>query len=123
MSYGKFQRVTRETQIIGENISHLRRRFGYSQKQIAKVLNVTFQQVQKYEKGESRISAEKLFLLQNFLGVPYGLFFSNVPVGEASDVKRFEMLVSVIKKHMDDLSDTPLSRKTLGLVLALLAEL
>jgi len=54
-----------------------------SQEGLGYVLGVTFQQVQKYEKGVNRISASRLHLLSQVLQVPVPFFFEEVP-GEAN---------------------------------------
>ncbi len=48
---------------------------GLSQEQLARRLGVTFQQIQKYERGASRIGASRLFRLARILEVPVGWFF------------------------------------------------
>jgi len=50
-----------------------------SQSQLADALGVTFQQIQKYEKGINRISAGRLFEIANLLGVPITFFFEGSP--------------------------------------------
>lgn len=54
---------------IGQNLSALRRAIGLSQKEIASVLNLSYQQIQKYEQGKNRIPLEKLLILQHFYNV------------------------------------------------------
>ncbi|MEM7650462.1 MAG: helix-turn-helix transcriptional regulator [Pseudomonadota bacterium] len=63
------------SEVIGENLKRLRTMFGYSQRDIAEQLGTSFQQVQKYERGQNRISAENLHKLKIFFGVPYAHFF------------------------------------------------
>ncbi len=48
---------------------------GMSQEEVGKALGVTFQQIQKYEKGTNRISAGSLFILTHVLGVTVSDFF------------------------------------------------
>lgn len=62
---------------FGRNLKILRTRYGYSQHAIACVLNVSYQQIQKYETGTNRLSAEGLFILKHFYDVPYDVFFEN----------------------------------------------
>lgn len=62
---------------IGEQIMRQRRVRGLTQKHIGRMLGVSLQQVQKYEKGISRISAEKLHALSQALGIPYGIWFGD----------------------------------------------
>src|SRR3546814_16587037 len=57
----------------------LRRVFlGYSQAKLANALGLTFQQIQKYERGANRISASKLYELSRILSVPVTYFFEGV---------------------------------------------
>ncbi len=58
----------------------MRRRFlGLSQQSLAAELGLTFQQVQKYERGANRISASKLYEIARVLGVPVSFFFEGLP--------------------------------------------
>jgi len=51
---------------------------GMSQEQLAALLGVTFQQVQKYEKGVNRIAASRLWDVCNALGMPINRMFEGV---------------------------------------------
>lgn len=61
---------------IGRNIRDLRRAACLSQGQIAAHMGVSFQQVQKYERGANRLPLEHLHTLKNLLDVPYDAFFT-----------------------------------------------
>ncbi|HEY8190106.1 MAG TPA: helix-turn-helix transcriptional regulator [Micavibrio sp.] len=63
---------------IGENMRFLRVQAGLSQKDAARHLNITYQQVQKYENGRSRISATSLHALGSLYMVPYLSFFEGL---------------------------------------------
>ena len=52
---------------------------GMSQSKLGEALNVTFQQVQKYEKGKNRISASRLYQISQTLDVPISYFFDELP--------------------------------------------
>jgi transcriptional regulator with XRE-family HTH domain len=52
---------------------------GLSQEKLGEMLGLTFQQVQKYEKGVNRIGASRLFDLSHVLGVPIQYFYDEVP--------------------------------------------
>ena len=56
----------------------MRRQKSLSQTDLAGELGLTFQQVQKYEKGTNRISSSKLYEIANRLGVPVGYFFEGL---------------------------------------------
>jgi len=60
---------------VGQRLRSLRRHAGMGQAELAEVLGVTFQQIQKYETGANRISASKLYEAANALGTHIGAFF------------------------------------------------
>lgn len=60
---------------IGDNLRAYRVQAGLSQTDLAKAIGVTFQQVQKYETGINRISANRLFMLCNVLKIDTRCFF------------------------------------------------
>ena len=60
---------------VGSRICARRRLLQLSQKQMAERLGVTFQQVQKYEKGVNRIGAGRLYSIAKILGVSISYFF------------------------------------------------
>lgn len=60
---------------VGARIRMRRMILGISQEKLGQALGVTFQQVQKYEKGATRVGAGRLLAIANFLGVPIGYFF------------------------------------------------
>lgn len=64
---------------VGARIRLRRNMLGVSQEKLAEGLGLTFQQVQKYEKGTNRISASKLWLIARFLQVDLSYFFEGLP--------------------------------------------
>lgn len=68
---------------VGERIRVRRRQLGLSQERLADALGLTFQQVQKYERGANRVSASKLFEIARTLGVKVSHFFDGItPEGQ-----------------------------------------
>jgi len=63
----------------GTRVRMRRKALKISQQELAKHLNLTFQQVQKYERGSNRISASKLFEIAQVLQVPVAFFFEGYP--------------------------------------------
>jgi transcriptional regulator with XRE-family HTH domain len=61
---------------IGKRVRTLRLQRGLSQTELGNLIQVTFQQVQKYEKGTNRISAGRLQRISEVLTVPVAFFFS-----------------------------------------------
>ncbi len=64
---------------IGQRMQLRRVMMGMSQKDLAKVCGVTFQQIQKYESAGNRISASRLFELSAALETPVSFFFAGLP--------------------------------------------
>jgi transcriptional regulator with XRE-family HTH domain len=62
---------------VGQNLRLLRTQKGLSQPTLASQLGITFQQVQKYEKGTNRISASRLWDCAEIFQVPPAAFFSS----------------------------------------------
>jgi transcriptional regulator with XRE-family HTH domain len=63
---------------VGGRIRMKRKIMGISQEKLADALNLTFQQVQKYERGSNRVSASKLYQIASFLGTPVSYFFEGL---------------------------------------------
>jgi transcriptional regulator with XRE-family HTH domain len=70
---------------IGQRVRALRLQRGLSQTELGQLISVTFQQVQKYEKGANRISAGRLQRIAEVLGVPVAYFFAGPEDKEAAD--------------------------------------
>ncbi len=64
---------------VGKRLRVRRTLLGMSQEQVAEALELTFQQLQKYEKGANRISASRLSELTQILDVPVSFFFEEMP--------------------------------------------
>jgi transcriptional regulator with XRE-family HTH domain len=64
---------------VGERVTQLRLWQGLTQKQLGDRLGLTFQQVQKYERGVNRIVASRLLTLATIFDVPIGFFFDGLP--------------------------------------------
>lgn len=66
---------------VGGRVRFRRMLLGMSQEKLGERLGLTFQQVQKYEKGINRIGASRLFDLSQVLGVPVQFFYDEAPGG------------------------------------------
>lgn len=73
---------------IGSRIRHARKAKGLSQSQLGEVLNVSFQQVQKYERGTNRVSSSALVLVARALDTTPAALLGNL---DAADVASPEM--------------------------------
>jgi transcriptional regulator with XRE-family HTH domain len=66
---------------VGSRVRFRRMLLGMSQEKLGEKLGLTFQQIQKYEKGINRIGASRLFDLAHVLGVPVQFFYEEAPAG------------------------------------------
>ncbi len=74
---------------VGARVRLRRNLLGMSQTDLGKAVGVTFQQVQKYEKGTNRIGASRLFNLSRVLDVPISFFFEDLsPAAAGAGRKR-----------------------------------
>ena len=64
-------------QHLGKRLRFRRTSLGLTQTQVAQAINVTFQQIQKYEKGTNGVSSARLLQLANFLKVQIQFFFED----------------------------------------------
>ena len=62
---------------LGNKLKLRRLALGLTQTKVAKAINVTFQQIQKYEKGTNGVSSIRLLQLANYLKVPVDYFFED----------------------------------------------
>ena len=86
---------------LGNKLKLRRLALGLTQTKVAKAINVTFQQIQKYEKGTNGVSSNRLMQLSQFLKVPIIYFFE--------DYKEFKD-VNPSEEINDDLNYSFLSR-------------
>ena len=81
---------------LGNKLKLRRLALGLTQTKVAKAINVTFQQIQKYEKGTNGVSSIRLLQLSNYLKVPINYFFEDFSeyVINADKVKESHMTVN-----------------------------
>jgi len=74
---------------VGGRVRLRRMLLGMSQEKLGEHLGLTFQQIQKYEKGINRIGASRLFDLSQVLGVPVQFFYEELAVNHADGAGGF----------------------------------
>src|SRR5512142_1457282 len=82
---------------VGSRVRMRRMMLSMSQEKLGDALGLTFQQVQKYEKGTNRIGASRLQQISRILGMPVEFFFEGAPTGEQEPVA----------VGFNDVADTP----------------
>ena len=96
---------------VGMRLKARRLQLGISQSDLAEHLEVTFQQVQKYEKGINRISAGTLYVISKVLFVPIMYFFYELE----DPLESKETIPNVLVDRMDISYETLLSEETFTL--------
>lgn len=74
---------------VGGRIRLRRNMLGMSQEKLGENLGITFQQIQKYEKGTNRVGASRLQAIASILEVPVAFFFEDAPGHELSAERGF----------------------------------
>ena len=96
---------------LGSKLRMRRLALGLTQTKVAQAINVTFQQIQKYEKGTNGISSLRIMQLANFLKVPVIYFFedyapySNSVKSAKDDIGGEDLNYSFLAKLFSSLSD------------------
>ena len=99
----KSTRATAIDVAVGARIRNLRLTHKLSQTALGEQLDVTFQQIQKYEKGTNRVSARNLAQLAKFFGVPVEAFYSEVRSTNGKSIKRSETGTSAAYTNINHL--------------------
>ena len=97
---------------LGNKLKLRRLALGLTQTKVAKAINVTFQQIQKYEKGTNGVSSSRLMQLSNFLKVPITYFFEDYldykpdqdagRVGSSNEDLNYSFLVKIFSKLSEE---------------------
>ena len=118
---------------VGSRVRLRRMLIGMSQEKLGEKLGLTFQQVQKYEKGANRIGASRLFEISQILNVPVSHFFEDLPnmdengKGGFSDTSSADFISQTltspeglqIMRGFYSIRDTKVRRRLVDLVAAL----
>jgi transcriptional regulator with XRE-family HTH domain len=118
--------ATKVDKLIGQNIRVRRLAIGFTQERLAEKLGVTFQQVQKYEKGVNRVGSGRLHEIAGLLEVPVASLFGgedkqkksrdSSPFGLLSDPLTMQMA-----KEFSKIGDRDERRAVLNLVESMVA--
>lgn len=98
---------------VGARLRLRRTLLGLSQEKLGEAVGITFQQLQKYERGSNRISASRLYNLSQVLGVPVSYFFDDMPLPDSTT-----SLAAASPQSETDEFESMARRETLELVRA-----
>jgi transcriptional regulator with XRE-family HTH domain len=121
---------------VGSRIRMRRNMLGMSQERLGENLGITFQQIQKYEKGTNRVGASRLQAIASILDVPVSFFFADAPGSESSGLtgmsegKAANFVVDFVNsseglqlnRAFARITDTRIRRRIIDLVKALAAD-
>jgi transcriptional regulator with XRE-family HTH domain len=109
--------------LVGQRVRLARLARGFSQTKLANALGVTFQQLQKYEKGTNRVSASKLFEIARTLEVDIGSFFQEPTEPNAveqtieeADAGLLGRIDSQIVRKLSKLQNNEVKRRLYGVI-------
>lgn len=104
---------------VGARLRLRRTLLGISQEKLGEAVGLTFQQIQKYERGANRVGASRLYEFSRVLDIPVSYFFEEM--NEKTEATRGRRLApnSMSDQDQDELASNPLARReTLELVRA-----
>jgi transcriptional regulator with XRE-family HTH domain len=121
---------------VGSRVRLRRTMLGMSQEKLGEALGITFQQIQKYEKGTNRVGASRLQNISTILNVPVSFFFEDAPadvsagqpgMAEANSSNYVVDFLSSseglqLNRSFVKISDAKVRRKIVDLVKALAAD-
>ena len=107
---------------VGSRVRQRRTLMGLSQEKLGEAVGLTFQQIQKYERGANRIGASRLYEFSRILDVPVSFFFEEMPDAVAETFGRREGAAGLSDGPQGDFvtdeGDPLIKRETLELVRA-----
>ena len=95
---------------LGKKLRMRRLSLGLTQTKVANAISVTFQQIQKYEKGTNGVSSSRLMQLSNFLKVPITYFYENYANSQATADSTEDLNYSFLIKTFGRLSENQKSK-------------
>lgn len=99
---------------IGEKIKFRRQEIGMSQERLAEILDVSYQQIQRYENGRNRLNVENIQVIAHALGVPITFFFGDTShYGEATFSQEINE-VRTLLRYFENIPEKPQRQLVIG---------
>ena len=108
--------VTEVDKVIGLNLRKMRLMNGLSQMDLSKILGLSFQQVQKYERAKNKISAATLYNCSKVLNFPTTEFFANLDEIGANDVVKKDKVDFYVADLFGKIESASIRKKVLDLL-------
>ncbi|MBO6834886.1 MAG: helix-turn-helix transcriptional regulator [Alphaproteobacteria bacterium] len=103
---------------VGRRVREARAAKGLSQEKLGNLLGISFQQVQKYEKGANRIGSSRLWALANALEVPVSFFFEDMEYDGDVNENFLPRRTIHMAKQIDAIEDEGVRNQVLNLIKA-----
>ncbi|MEM8987986.1 MAG: helix-turn-helix transcriptional regulator [Pseudomonadota bacterium] len=94
-------------EFVGDRIRLRRSLIGLTQEQLSARLNISYQQIQKYETGANRVSAGRLYQISQVLGVDVGYFYQGygAPIEETEQTAVSNRLTADLVRNFNEIAD------------------
>ena len=103
---------------VGTKIRLTRAARGISQQQLADMLSISFQQLQKYERGINRISASRLWEVSQALGVNIAYFFEGAEGNHAEEIEDISTRTIELATQINQIQNEAVKSQIVGLIRA-----
>lgn len=101
---------------VGKRLKTRRVLLGLSQQDLGDAVNVSVQQIQKYEKATNRISSSKLYTLSQLLQVPISYFFDNIANADSNATDLPDREVILLVHSYKEIKDPKMRQKIMDLI-------
>ena len=103
---------------VGTKIRLTRASRGISQQQLSEMLKISFQQLQKYERGINRISASRLWEVSQSLGVKVSYFFYGADGEEGQEIEEISTRTIELATQINQISNEAVKNQIVALIKA-----
>ncbi|GGA13546.1 helix-turn-helix domain-containing protein [Neptunicoccus cionae] len=103
---------------VGTKIRLTRASRGISQQKLSEMLGISFQQLQKYERGINRISASRLWEVSQALGVQISYFFDGADGGEGQEIEEISTRTIELATQINQIPNEAVKNQIVGLIKA-----
>lgn len=108
---GKKGRASEIDTYIGCRLRYFRKLSGFTQDKLASEVNITFQQLQKYENGINRVSAARLYQFTKIFNMKTDAFFDGLEKGQPEKASSLDLLSNDTLRLIKELSRIPDEKK------------
>ncbi|NCT41539.1 MAG: helix-turn-helix transcriptional regulator [Alphaproteobacteria bacterium] len=113
--------MSQTIEMVGKNLKHLRTEHGLTQKGVADILGVSFQQVQKYETGYNKLPIENLLLLKHYYNTSFDSFFRGIHAMTDDEMQENEGNLRASVARINAMTDQAKRRKIIRVIQILAA--